>query len=84
MAFTNGLRQELAGTPIRVIGIYPPIIDPISPLDPAWEAAPERPKAAMISTRDVVDAVLFAVTRPRSCSITSLVLDSDHGGIYSD
>jgi len=83
MAITNGLRQELMGTPVRVIGIYPPVIEAISPLDSEWDAAPQRGKQQMVTTRDVVEAVLFSITRPRNCTMASLVLDADAGGIFS-
>jgi short-subunit dehydrogenase len=79
--FTDGLRQELKGTSIRVIGIYPPLIDDISPLDEAWHES--RTKEKGISNRDVVEAILFALTRPRNCTLATVVLDADAGGLHS-
>lgn len=79
--FTDGLRQELKGTSVRVIGIYPPLIDDISPLDEAWHKA--RTKEKSISNRDVVESILFALTRPRNCTLASIVLDADAGGLHS-
>lgn len=80
---TNGLRQEMAGTPIRVIGVYPPDIEDLSPPDgAAWNAAAAQPKAAKINERNVVEAVQFAITRPRNCTIATIVLDFDAGGTY--
>ncbi len=81
VALAEGLRQALAGTPIRSICIHPPYLEDISPLDVAWEKAPERPKGAYATNRDVVEAVLFALTRPRHITIASLVIDTDAGGI---
>lgn len=78
---TDGLREELRGTPIRVAGIYPPVIENVSPLDPAWDELPNRPKNARVTNRDVVESVAFALARPRNCTIASLVLDADAGGI---
>jgi NADP-dependent 3-hydroxy acid dehydrogenase YdfG len=79
--FTDGLRQELKGTSVRVMGIYPPLIDDISPLDETWKEA--RTKEQSISNRDVVEAILFALTRPRNCTLSTLILDADAGGLHS-
>jgi len=79
----DGLRQELAGTPIRVIGIHPPNLDSMTPLDPEWNAVPNRAKGEAVTSRDVVEAVIFAVTRPRHVTWASLLLDSDTGGLWS-
>jgi NADP-dependent 3-hydroxy acid dehydrogenase YdfG len=81
---TNGLRQELRSTPVRVVGIYPPNIEDISPLEPAWQESATRPKSAGITNRDVVEAALFALGRPRNCTIATLVLDADEEGMYAD
>jgi NADP-dependent 3-hydroxy acid dehydrogenase YdfG len=79
--FTDGLRQELKNTLVRVIGIYPPLIDDISPLEEAWQES--RDKTRSISNRDVVETILFALTRPRNCTISTLILDADSGGLHS-
>jgi NADP-dependent 3-hydroxy acid dehydrogenase YdfG len=79
--FTEALRQELKGTSVRVIGIYPPLIDDISPLDETWNEA--RTKEKSISNRDVVESVLFALTRPRNCTLSTIILDADVGGLHS-
>jgi short-subunit dehydrogenase len=79
--FTDGLRQELKGSSVRVMGVYPPLIDDISPLDAAWQE--RRNKTHSISNRDVVEAVIFALTRPRNCTVSALVLDADSGGLHS-
>lgn len=77
------MRQELAGTPVRVIGIHRPDLDDVSPLDAAWHEVPNRAKGEAVTSRDVVEAVLFAVTRPRHVTVASLLLDSDAGGLWS-
>jgi NADP-dependent 3-hydroxy acid dehydrogenase YdfG len=79
----DGLRQELMGTPVRVIGIHPPNLDDVTPLDADWDAVPDRAKGERVTSRDVVDAVLFAITRPRHVTVASLLLDSDGGGMWS-
>lgn len=78
---TEGLRQELKGRPIRVSAIFPPTIDDISPLDEAkWNA--ERAPGAHATNRDIVEAGLFALSRPRHVTIASIVVDPDHGGTF--
>jgi NAD(P)-dependent dehydrogenase (short-subunit alcohol dehydrogenase family) len=80
-AIAEGLRQMLAGTPVRSIILHPPDLDDIQPADPAWAEASARAKSARATNRDVVEAVLFAVTRPRNISL-SIVLDADDGGVF--
>src|SRR3954447_4785298 len=77
---TDGLRQELRGRPIRVSAIYPPLIDDVSPLDEeAWAA--KRGNNSRIGNRDVIEAALFALTRPRHVTLASIVIDSEDGGL---
>jgi NADP-dependent 3-hydroxy acid dehydrogenase YdfG len=80
-ALADGLRQMFVGTPIRSICIHPPWIQDMSPLDEEWEAAPARTKAEMVTNRDILEAVVYAVTRPRNVTIASLIIDSDVQGI---
>jgi NADP-dependent 3-hydroxy acid dehydrogenase YdfG len=80
-ALADGLRQMFLGTPIRSICIHPPWIRDISPLDAEWETVPSRTKAEMVTNRDIVEAVIFAITRPRHVTIASMVIDSDIQGI---
>ena len=80
-ALADGLRQMFRGTPIRSICIHPPWIQDMSPLDEEWEAVPSRAKDEMVTDRDILEAVVYAVTRPRHVTIASLVIDSDVQGI---
>ena len=80
-ALADGLRQMFLGTPIRSICIHPPWIQDISPLDKEWDAVPARTKEQMVTNRDILEAVVYAVTRPRQVTIASLVIDSDVQGI---
>jgi NADP-dependent 3-hydroxy acid dehydrogenase YdfG len=80
-ALADGLRQMFLGTPIRSICIHPPWLQDMSPLDEAWQAVPARAKAEMVTNRDILEAVVYAVTRPRNVTIASLVIDSDVQGI---
>jgi len=77
---TNGLREELRGRKVRVTGVYPPNLDDLSPLDDAaWNA--QRPVNSRATSRDVVEASLFALSRPRHVTLASIVIDSDQGGL---
>ena len=60
---TDGLRQELQGRPVRVTGVYPPNLEDVSPLSPAWNEL--RPAGSLATNRDVVETVLHALSRPR-------------------
>jgi NADP-dependent 3-hydroxy acid dehydrogenase YdfG len=80
-ALADGLRQMFLGTPIRSICIHPPWIQDISPLDEEWGTVPLRTKAEMVTNRDILEAVVYAVTRPRHVTIASLIIDSDSEGI---
>ena len=77
----DGLRQMFLGTPIRSICIHPPWLKDISPLDAEWETVPSRVKGELATNRDVVEAVVYAITRPRHITIASLVIDSDARGL---
>jgi NADP-dependent 3-hydroxy acid dehydrogenase YdfG len=80
-AISEGLRQELKGRPVRVQAVFPPVLEDISPLDQAaWSAA--RQPQSTATNRDIVETVLFALSRPRHVSLASIVVDSDNGGIY--
>jgi len=80
-ALADGLRQMFLGTPIRSICIHPPWIEDISPLDAEWDAVPSRNKAERATNRDIVEAVIYTITRPRHVTIASMVIDSDSQGM---
>lgn len=80
-AINDGLRQELKGRPVRVQAVFPPYLDDISPLNTAAWNAP-RQADSHVSNRDVVESVLFALTRPRHVTLASIVIDPDTGGIF--
>lgn len=80
-ALADGLRQMFLGTPIRSICIHPPWIQDISPLDEEWNTIPSRTKQEMVTNRDILEAVIYAITRPRHVTIASLFIDSDAKGM---
>lgn len=80
-AMADGLRQMLWGTPIRSICIHPPVLKDISPLDAEWDAVSSRTKGEPATNRDIVEAVVYAITRPRHITIASMIIDSDSQGM---
>ena len=77
----DGLRQELKGRPVRVSAVSPSNIKDISPLDDAeWNAV--RDPSSWATNRDIVEAGLFALSRPRHVTIASIVIDPDQGGLF--
>jgi NADP-dependent 3-hydroxy acid dehydrogenase YdfG len=80
-AINDGLRQELKGRPVRVQAVFPPYLDDISPLNAAaWDAP--RDRDSLVNNRDVVESVLFALSRPRHVTLASIVIDPDTGGMF--
>lgn len=76
----DGLRQELKGRPVRVSAIYPSWIKDISPLNEVdWNK--EREPGSWATNRDIVEAALFAISRPRHVTLASIVIDPDQGGL---
>lgn len=82
-AVASGLQQMLRDTPIRSLCVHPPYLDDISPEDAAWDQVSERQKGEQATNRDICEAVIFAVTRPRHITLSSIVVDSDSGGLFS-
>ena len=80
-ALADGLRQMFLGTPIRSICIHPPWIQDMSPLDEEWNAVSSRTKQDMVTNRDILEAVIYAITRPRHVTIASMIIDSDIKGM---
>lgn len=78
-AISDGLRQELKGRPVRVQAVFPPYLEDLSPLDPAWNMPREASSA--VTNRDVVDTILFALERPRHVTLASIIIDPDNGGL---
>ena len=74
--FSDKLRGELKGQGIRVAAIYPPDFDDTDPLGPEWNEVREPAAHGRLTSREVVEAVLFAITAPRVCSYPVIVLDN--------
>ncbi len=80
-AIATGLQQMLRGTPVRSLSVHPPYLDDISPADAEWETIPGRSKGERATNRDICEAVLFAITRPRHITL-NITVDTDEGGLF--
>jgi NADP-dependent 3-hydroxy acid dehydrogenase YdfG len=80
--FSDGLREELLGTPVRVTAIHPPDLDDIQPGTPEWESNGSRPKSARVTNRDIVEIALFALSRPPHVCLANVAVDADNGGRF--
>ena len=81
-ALVDGLRQQLAGTAVRSMIINPPDLDDVSPMESEWETSSERKNGQRATNRDIVDAAIFALTRPRHVTL-SITVDAAIGGVFS-
>jgi NAD(P)-dependent dehydrogenase (short-subunit alcohol dehydrogenase family) len=73
---SDQLRAELKERAIRVSAIYPPEFDDTDPLGPEWNEVRGPSDRRLLTNREVVAAVLFAVTAPRVCAYASIVLEN--------
>ncbi len=80
-ALADGLRQKLAGTPVRSLIVHPPYLEDATPLEDNWQASSRRKKGDAATSRDIVESVIFALTRPRHVSL-SIMVDADEGGVF--
>ena len=71
--FTQGLVQELEGSAIRITSIYPGIIEDVCPTSSDWE----RPRGVRdgLTNKDVVDAILYALSAPSNVSLRQIVIE---------
>jgi len=74
--FSDKLRVELKEHGIRVTAIYPPDFDDTDPLGPEWNEVRQPAARDRLTNREVVAAVLFAITAPRVCTYPVIVLDN--------
>jgi len=76
--FTEALRHRLAADGIRVIAIYPPDFAGVQPDSPDWQKTPgEREGNPVMTTRDIVESIMFAITRPRIMTMSGIVLSNN-------
>lgn len=81
VALADGLRQVFLGSKFRSILVNPPYLDDARPDHEEWVAAGLRQKGQRATSRDVVEATLFALTRPRHVSL-AIEIGVDDGGLF--
>lgn len=74
--FSERLRQRLKPEGIRVLAVYPPNIDDVSPNESEWEEVRDTRMGQHLSNRHVVETIMFALTRDRICSLHTIHMDS--------
>jgi NAD(P)-dependent dehydrogenase (short-subunit alcohol dehydrogenase family) len=74
--FSDRLREEVKKYRIRVTAIYPPDFDDTDPLSAEWDEVRDPSTGRTLTNREVVAAVMFAITAPRVCAIPAIVLDN--------
>ena len=79
--FTDGLRQELRGTGIRITAVYPPNIEDISPLDKASWDAPRDP-TSWLTNKDMVGTVVGALSRARHVAFMQVMLETQTSNFH--
>jgi NAD(P)-dependent dehydrogenase (short-subunit alcohol dehydrogenase family) len=73
--FSDSLRHSLRRDGMRVIALYPPDFAGVQPDSADWERTPGRRDGRdMMTTRDIVESILFALTRPRVMTVAGIVL----------
>ena len=78
---TDGLRQELRGTGIRITAIYPPNIEDVSPLnETAWNAP--RDETSWLTNKDVIGTVLGALSRARHVSFMQVLMETQTSNFH--
>jgi short-subunit dehydrogenase len=70
--FCDRLRAELKPQAVRVAAIFPSDFEHV---DAVPDAAREPTAAGKLTSREVVDAVMFAITAPRNCAIRAVHLE---------
>lgn len=71
--FTQGLVEELKGSSVRITSIYPGVIEDISPTAADWHR--ERGAEDSLTNKDVVDAVIYALSAPANVALRQIVIE---------
>lgn len=75
--FTEGLKQELAGTHIRVIGVYPGGVE----TELFVKAGDKKPAGSgMMKPEQVAEIIMFALSQPKEVKLDTLVINRDKNG----
>lgn len=83
--FGARVRDELRGTGIRVIQLYPPNFQNTSLLNPeSWNERRSEAEDRLPSARNVFDALLFAPSQDRRCSVDEIGLSNTRTDVLQD
>ncbi|KAF4446457.1 nadp-dependent l-serine l-allo-threonine dehydrogenase ydfg [Fusarium austroafricanum] len=74
--FTQGLVEELKGSSVRITSLYPGLFEDLSPTSPEWRK--ERGSDDGMTNKDVVDAIVYALSAPPNVSLRSIVIERTH------
>ena len=69
------LTQRLKPKGARVISLYPPDFRNIGDDPQSWNAPEKAGFGAMLTSRELIDTIDFALTRPRSCMMNQIVFE---------
>jgi NADP-dependent 3-hydroxy acid dehydrogenase YdfG len=79
-AFADRMRFKLKGTGIRVTTIYPPNFNNTSPVEEhEWNRRRDDFKEELLTARNVLDSIFFALSQDRVCSVDEIVLTNNNG-----
>lgn len=71
--FAQGLVEELHGSRIRVTSTYLGMIEDVALGDPDWHR--RRAADEGLTNKDVVDAIVYALSAPPSVALRSIVIE---------
>lgn len=75
--FTEGLKQELADTHIRVIGVYPGGVE----TDLFAKAGDQKPSGdGMMKPEQIAEIILYALSQPKEVKMDTIVVNRDKNG----
>jgi NAD(P)-dependent dehydrogenase (short-subunit alcohol dehydrogenase family) len=74
--FAQGLVEELQGSSIRITSIYPGLIEDISPTATDWHQS--RGADGGLTNKDVVDAIIYALSAPVNVTLRQIVIERTH------
>ena len=69
------LADRLKRKGVRVISLYPPDFQNIGDDPEQWNAPEKAVFGSMLTSRELVDTIDFALTRPRSCIMTQIYFE---------
>lgn len=69
------LTDRLKGEGVRVISLYPPDFHNVEEDPEPWSGREESPFGTLLTSRELIDTIDFALTRPRSCMMNQIFFE---------